>query len=97
MRLRAGLAKIKPQPLLPLIQVMAMAISRPIPPNVKPVCMNKKTPAANTLKTKTTVNKTAALHAADAHQSKNTKQPAAPAKAKVPVVKDIDESSLDRK
>ncbi|NCI51477.1 hypothetical protein GWC95_16225 [Sediminibacterium roseum] len=57
----------------------------------------KKTPAPQP-KTKTTVNKTAALRAADANKTTDTKRSSSSTiKSKPPVVKDIDEASPDRR
>jgi hypothetical protein len=58
---------------------------------------DKKNPA-QPAKTKTTVNKTAALHAADTNKTTNTKRNSpSTVKSKPPVVKDIDESNPERR
>jgi hypothetical protein len=85
------------QPLLP-IQATGMAtgpISIPLKNKIlyMPVKKNTTQPA----KTKTAVNKTAALHAVDANTTTPVKKSQGAGKSKPPVVKDIDESSPDRK
>lgn len=58
--------------------------------------MEKKNPSQH-IKTKTTENKTAALRATDTHKVNTQKRSSQPVKDKVPVVKDIDEGSADRR
>jgi hypothetical protein len=68
-----------------------------IPSKNKTLYMPGKKNTTQPAKTKTTVNKTASLHAADANTTTAAKKPSGAAKSKPPVVKDIDESSPDRK
>lgn len=58
--------------------------------------MEKKTKPAQPAKTKTQVNKTAARKAADSHAAPDAQRATRP-DGKVPVVKDIDEGSPERK
>ena len=59
--------------------------------------MQKKTSTSKAVRTKTTINKTAALLAADANTTTEVKKSSAPVKSKPPVVEDIDEANPERK
>lgn len=57
----------------------------------------KKSVQPQPVKTKTTANKTAALRAVESNKTESVKKPTQRNGGKVPVVKDIDESSPDRR
>ena len=57
----------------------------------------KKNDQTQPVKTKTTANKTAGLRAVESNKTGSAKKPGQQSGRKVPVVKDIDESSPDRR